>query len=242
METQLLFGIIGLLVISIIAIWAYPRIKLLIIKKIYGNYSEKYIELYKRQTMKSPYSYCLKDDLINHIYKSVIRDKKLPFYKTTHEIKFSDISFFIEPAKVLVEKGEPDCANAFNLDGKEVKVLGFKSTIQGSSVRSLYFFLDNRFFMGQFTHKPTLQQTNNPAYNALLQKYINADKPEDKAFYIEGKQRRIFYENNGFNILIRYINFEDESITTLLEEYCRRFEGLANHGEENINDDWINKV
>lgn len=242
MENQSLFGILGLVVVLIVLLWSFRRLRMIIIKKIYGRYSEKYIELYKKMTLKSPYSYCLKDDLINYIYKTVILDKKHPFYKTDQEIKFGEDPFFISTSKLFKIKGEPDCANVFNIDSDEVKIFGFKSNIQGTSVRSLYFFLKDQFFMGQYTYKPTLQMSENQAFNALLSKYIKNNHPEDKSFYIENNKRRIFYENNGFSVSIRYINFEDESLQSKLQEYCRRFEGLGNPEENVVEDDWISKI
>jgi len=242
MNPEILFIAFGGIVILMVLFWFYKRLRLVLTKAIYGSYSEKYIDLYKRQTLKSPYSYCLKDDVINYIHKSIIVDGKLSFFTTRSEIKFGDTPFFINSSKLLKEKGEPDCANVFRVNGEEIKILGFKSTVQGSTLRSMYFLIHDKFFMGQYTYKASAQPGMNQAFKALIKKYIPDTQPVDKAFYIENKERRIFYENNGFNVYIRYLTNEDAHIKTTLEEYCRNFD--SSHPDEAIpaEDEWVDKI
>ncbi len=229
-----------ILLIAVFIFFSYPKIKLFLIKTLYSKYSYRYLSTFKSFSNKSPFSYCIKDEVIYHILPFLEIEKNAEVYPSKHPISFGNIAFGTSYKKVIKEKKKPICFNAFRIMNYDFKIIGYKDVVLDMSTRILYYFVDNVFFMGEYVFKSPDDKKLEKILNAISEKYLAKPVKKSNRFYIEvNPVSKLFFRDNGFNILIAYANFEDEQVKTKLTEAHNY---LRNIGETLKQKDYRHKV
>jgi len=220
-------GIIAFGIIILLFILAYrfrKTFKLITLRMVYGHYSSEFYNTYKKYFFRSPFHYCFRDDFIAHILFVLIKKDKIPSFKSLKEIDFENTPYFIGYKEFLKKKGTPYCFNAFvyNQLGFEIKAIGYQTTFAGSKAISLFYFMDDSFFMGEYI----LKNPKTDIKASLVDHFLIKDAfPEDN-FYIENtKNRIIHFQNTGFTVDIKYLNRENSAINDKLTGYYNLMTG-----------------
>jgi len=213
----LLAGIIVLL--SILIYRLRKAIILMAIRLIFGQYSYEFSSTYKKFYIRSPFQYCFRDEFISHLLFVLSKKEEIPSHRSKKDIYFENTPYNIDYKDFIKEKGAPYCFNAFEFQRLdfEIKALGYRATIAGSKAITVFYFMNDSFFMGEYIFK-------NPKTDikaSLLNHFLNKEGglPEDN-FYIENtKNRIIHYQNTGFSVDIKYLNKEDSEVIENLNGY-----------------------
>ena len=196
-------------------------------KLIYGEYSYKYISLYKNYTKKSPHVYCFKDEIIFHIIP-LISNENVKKLKTQKDIQFGDTKFFSNYSQIINTKGKPFCYNTFLLNSTEVKVAGYKVSMFNSEIKALYFFYDKIFFMGEYVIKKEGKNIDITKFSeTLIKKYCKEEIIIDENFVIENNNGNIIhFSDDGFFISIKYFSNQNKNITNNISDYFNEFRSI----------------
>lgn len=213
-------GGIAIILLAIALNWR--RINIWLIKTFYGKYSFRYVKYFKDHNMKGPFSPCLKDDFITHIVKFFDKPKNAREYKTNNNIKYSNVDFGTRYKKVKREKGNPDCFNVSKiLNDVELKIIGFRENMFNTNIKSVYYFLNGVFFLGEYMFSETARERIPEVANVLCKKYTDKEAEEgvDNFFIHDPHNTSIHFEDNGFNLSIKYFNTSNPAIHDLIEKY-----------------------
>ena len=209
-------GVIILLII--LAVRFRRRLALLIIRMVYGHYSFEFLSTYKRYYIRAPFQYCFRDEFISHLLLILSKKADIPSYTSLKEIYFENTPYFIGYKEFWKTKGKPDCFNAFLFEELdfEIKAVGYQEIIAGSKATTLFYFMDDVFFMGEYIFK----NPKTDIHSSFKEHFLTAgDIPGDN-FYIEHSGNRIIhYHDNGFSIDIKYLSREDAQIMKNLQGY-----------------------
>ncbi len=208
------------LVVLIILIRMYPRFHILGARLFFGKYSANYVATYKRYIRQSPYSYCIKDDFINHLASHYKLSPELPTFDTDVEIEFSDAEYGQRFKEIIKAFPSPICINANRLKAFELQVLGYKSEVFGHEMKKYFFFANGRFFLGQITFNHSTVESRAEVINVLQKKYLNGLKTPATDFLIRGKNQSFLRsEYNGFYLIFSYISRADADLIALVDEH-----------------------
>lgn len=218
---QTLLIILGIIVILIVVlIWFYPVFHILGAKLLFGKFSARYIEVHKKYTGKSPYGYCIKDDFVNHIASFYHKKVNYPVYRSQKPILYGKISYGAKFKEVFAANQKPFCVNSFRLDLFELKLLGYRSEMFDAEMKSYYFFIDNRLFMGEYTFKNPNEEKLKEVAQIIHKKYIPGVAVDSMNFLIEGSNdAKLRFENTGFNLSLKYLDCSNQEINDLLVHY-----------------------
>ena len=220
MLSNLLIILGAIVILIIVLIRLYPLIRIFTARIVFGKYSARRINLYKKFTGKSPFAYCIKDDFINYIAGFYQKINSLDSFDTEQEITYSDIPFGASFGEVLNKNGKPLCVNAHRLETFDLKVIGYRETLFSTEIKSYYFFLNNRFFMGEYIFKETGNDKIAELAQILHKKYLGGLKAKSDNFLIRGaNQSFIRFEHSGFYLSIKYLSRADQKIAEMLDQY-----------------------
>ena len=239
MEIQLIAGAVILIIFIFFIIKSIPRFSIFYTRLIYGEYSYKYISLYKNYTKKSPHVYCFKDEVIFHIIPFISNEdvKKL---ETQKDIQFGDTKFFSNYSQIIKAKGKPFCFNTFMLNLAEVKVAGYKISMFNTEIKALYFFHNKIFFMGEYIIKKEDKNIDVAKFsNTLIKKYCKvADFMIDENFIIENNNgTKIHFSDDGFFVSIKYFSNQNKNIFNNISEYFNNFQSIKVQSETQFQED-----
>jgi hypothetical protein len=222
---NLLFILSGSAVILIVLGFRLRKaIILTFLKIIYGRYSYEFLSTYKRFFVRSPFQYCFRDDFIAHLLFVLSKKEEIPSYKSPKEIYFENTPYFINYKEFLKKKGTPYCFNAFLFHqfDFEIKTLGYQENIAGSKAITLFYFMNDVFFMGEYIFK----NPRTDIKSSLVNHFLGSTEVTGDNFYIENTRNRIIhYQDTGFTVDIKYLNKEDESIINNLSGYYNLVKG-----------------
>lgn len=214
----ILTGIFILLIVLII--WFYPLIHIVFSKLLFGKFSARYIEVHKKYTGKSPYGYCIKDDFINHIASFYKSQSNISTYNSEKPILFGKVPFGTGFKEVFRSNPKPFCVNSFRLDFFDLKLLGVRSEMLETEIKSYFYFIDNKFFMGEYTFKSPDNKKLNEVASVIRKKYLEGTRDESLNFVIIGSNdAKLRFENTGFNLSIKYLDFSNQDINHKIEQY-----------------------
>lgn len=218
MELLIIAAII--IVLAIIVIRMYPLLHILGTRLIFGKYSARYVATHKRYTRTNPYSYCIKDDFINHLASCYKLPPGMPVLDSELEIEFSDMPFGKSFKEVIKALPSPICVNANRLPAFEMQGLGYKSQVFGHEMKKYYFFANGRFFLGQLTFNNSTVESRAELVNVLQKKYLNGLKTSATGFLIRGKNQSFLRcEYNGFYLIFSYLSRADAHTIALVDEH-----------------------
>jgi hypothetical protein len=213
---------IGLLVI--LAIVFRKAIVLTFLKMVYGHYSHEFTSTYKKYFIRSPFQYCFRDDFVAHLLFVLSKKEGVPSYKSDRDIYFEDTPYFINYKEFLKQRGAPYCFNAFIFDKLdfEIKAVGYHAIVAGSKAVTVFYFMNDSFFMGEYIFK----NPKTDIKSSFLNHFLELKTIEDDNFYIDNpKNRIIHYQDTGFTVDIKYLNREESSIIDNLTAYYNYLQG-----------------
>lgn len=220
MSTIQIIGLVLILIIIFLIIFLFKKIKLYIIQIFYGKYSYKYVSRFKHYTNTSPFPRCYKDDLIHHIIMFKKRDKNSKIYKTDNIIQFDNIPFLTDYNKFTAIKGKPQCFNAFIIDNDEVRVIGYNQSKFDTDILTLYYFINNVFFMGEYIINNITKINTENISKIILNKYFKQSIENSNSFYIENtNDTTIYFGDNGFSLFIKYFYLKNTQINDYIDKY-----------------------
>jgi hypothetical protein len=139
-------------------------------------------------------------------------------------------------------KGIPDCINVAKFAESRVKVIGYNETLQGMKMKSLFYFIDEKFVMGEFVFSDLIKVKPAKITGILSTKYLDGTELTSDSIYItDPKTTILYYENNGFSICMRYFFAGDTQVNeTLASVYSIGGDSAENyiralHNEEMLN-------
>ncbi|MCD4736531.1 MAG: hypothetical protein K8R53_10840 [Bacteroidales bacterium] len=206
----------AVLLIVVLLFLYRKRLSLLITKWMYGKYSNQYIKRFKSLTRTNPYPYCLRADLYQHICLFGKRKSNSKSFKVDSGIIFDKTEFGATLENILKREGEPSCFNIDNINGHQVKIAGFPRQIAGHNLIARYYFVDNHLFKGDYFAKD-IQTINKEELSKTVRAWygLNSD-PDITEFYIEGSDNSIYFGDDGFSLLIKFIESGNPFVKELL--------------------------
>jgi len=148
---------------------------------------------------------CFKSD-VSLRFEYLCRKKPgLPDYNTGEKILFDNHAGGLSYDQICRIKGKPFSAKYERMGTKLVKVICFRDTILEKSVKAGFFFLEERFFLGEYMFQSYNRETLESIRNGLQAKYhITTDK-DGKNFYITDENGSvIFYNDSGHSLNVHY--------------------------------------
>ncbi|MFC2101360.1 hypothetical protein ACFLS7_00020 [Bacteroidota bacterium] len=195
----------------------FPILNLMVIRIFKGKYSFEYLEFFKKNDLRNPLNNCIKDEITLHISVFFKKLKDSATYKTEIPVEFKDVPFMTAYKDVIKEFGTPHCINIARFGHERVKVVGYFETFQQKKMRSLFYFLEDEFFMGEFVFSETRRMDPTQVVEGISEKYLNGEKIESDSFYIEGPiGNSLNYHDNGFYASVKYLYRGDSHINEIL--------------------------
>lgn len=206
-----------------------PVIRVTYLRIVHGQYSFEYLEFFKKYDLRNPLNNCIKDEITLHVSVFFKRLKGSSNYTTTIPIEFKDVPFLTSYNSLVKEFGKPDCINIARFDRARVKVIGYNETFHQKRMKSLFYFLEDEFFMGEFIFSETHRMDPTQIREGISQKYLEGGEVNQDAFYIEGPLGNILnYHDNGFFASVKYLFRGEQRINEILTDV---FVQSANNGQ-----------
>ena len=209
----------GVLVLFILlAIFFRKQFKLYLIRMKYGKYSYQFVKQFKKYANKSPFPYCFKDDILPYLRLSISKRDTAELLKSDHDLLFENIPILTPVQSIINHYGNPDCFNVFMLKGLELRVFGYNRFLFGNQVKVAFFIVGNVFIMGEYIVDDLSGINLEEIAGHIVKMAKTVSKNETLHFMINGQNENLvlFYEN-GFSLLIRYQNRNDEILRNMME-------------------------
>lgn len=213
--------IVAIFAIALFAIFlkknTFPILNLLFIRIFGGKYSFEYLEFFKEHDLRNPLNNCIKDEITLHISVFFKKLKGAAEFKTQTPIEFKDVPFLTSYKTLVNEFGTPHCINIARFGNQRVKVVGYHETFHQKKMKSLFYFLEDVFFMGEFVFSETRRMDPAQVREGIAQKYLDGKELELDTFYIEGPNGNILnFHDNGFFASVKYLYRGDTGINEIL--------------------------
>ena len=119
--------------------------------------------------------------------------------------------------------GNPECINIARFSESKVRVVGYNEILNGIKMKSLYYFINEQFVMGEYLFSDVHRADPDYIISMLSTKYLDKKEIISDCFYIiDPSGNKLNYENNGFSINIRYLFLGDQKINEILESIFLR--------------------
>ena len=242
----LIFSLVAVFLLILILVFLRVRVvrffRLSYISLIYGQYSYEYINFFKENNLRSPYNGCIKDELTLHLLVFYRKIKNSLEFTTGTTIDFGEIPFMSGTKHLFKRKGNPGCMKVATVNDIKFIVAGYNETLQGLKMKSLYFFVNGHFVMGEFLFSDMLRVVPSKLVETLSLKYLNGTPVEKEVFYItDQKGNQLNYEFNGFTISVKYLFTGDAPTNAILSSLLVTGENLTGNNLINMrNEDLLN--
>jgi len=219
----LVVAIVAIFAIAVIALFlkrsTFPVINLFFIRLFKGKYSFEYLEFFKKNDLRNPLNNCIKDEITLHISVFFRRLKGASTYTTDIPVEFQDLPFLSSYRNLVKKSGKPDCINIARFDHHRVKVVGYQDTFRQKKMKSLFYFLDDKLFMGEYVFSETRRMDPAQVIEGIALKYLDGKQLKEDSFYIEGpKGNCLNYHDNGFYASVKYLYQGDQHINNILQQ------------------------
>ena len=217
------FVIVSVVLICLIIIflrkWIVRFIILSYISIKYGKYSHEFFSYFKDNNLISPYNSCVKDQITTHFLVFTKKIKNSDEFQTTTSIDYEEIPFLESSENLIHRKGNPDCINVATLREIKFMVIGYNEYIHDLKMKSMYFFLNDHFVMGEFLFSDIKRTEPNNLIEMISSKYLNGNPIGKDFFYVKDTEgNQLNFENNGFSIAIKYLFRGDPTTNMILSE------------------------
>ena len=221
-----IFG--GTLLVIFFRKQVYPAFNLMYVRIFYGKYSFEFIEFFKKHDLRNPISNCIKDEITLHFSIFFKQTKDAKQFETEIPIEFKDIQFKISYKELVKTLGTPHCINIAWFNQSRVKLVGYHEKFQEKKMRSLFYFLDNKFVMGEFVFSETRRMDPTQVKEALSEKYLNGAILDGDSFYINGPQgNTLNYHDNGFFASVKYLFRGDDHLNEIMNDVFTQAEATG---------------
>lgn len=208
----------GLLLILILLISYRRAIRFKIVRLIHGKYSYDYVNLFKKVTNKSPFPYCIKDEIVSYLRLVENKRNLAEHFNSGNPILFEKLPYRTRLDKILKNYGEPDCFNAYLIKNFELKLFGYAKDDFGTNVKTVFYFFLNEMVMGEYIITSSKDITVESISKTLLNREgINTEKISNHFFIDFEDQSSVYFYENGFYIIIRYIDWTNKLFFRLIE-------------------------
>lgn len=195
------------------------RLKIFITKLTKGEYSTEYVNLFKGNDLRSPHLPCIKDEFIFHIMMFLKKTENVRTFKTSENIQFGNTPFSINYKDIFKRRGIPMCFNALKINDYEIKIVGYQDAVNNSKIKSIYFFVNNIFILGEYSFTDNSVAESINISKILIKKYINESLSNIEEFYIEdSKNNCIHFKDNGFERSVKYFSYMNEDAEKIYNE------------------------
>ncbi|MEI6821066.1 MAG: hypothetical protein WCL51_03970 [Bacteroidota bacterium] len=186
---------------------------------VYGKYSLQYVDLFKKNDLRSPFIPCIKDEFIFHILMFLKKTPKAKTFTTTDNIQFGNIPFTTTYKEVFRSMGIPFCFNSMMVKNHEIKIIGYQEMLNQTKLKSVYFFINDVFVVGEYLFSDVAKIESLNISKILVKKYISESIDKIEEFYIEDSSKNmIYYRDNGFDLSVKYCNYGDSQVRKILFE------------------------
>ena len=197
---------------------AVQLVRLWYITLRYGRYSHEFLTFFKDNNLRSPFNGCIKDEISMHPLVFYRRINDSQEFRTNTAIDYGPIPYMTNYREILKKKGTPNCMKVSTVIENRFMVIGYNESLQGLKMKSMYFFLNDRFIMGEFLFSDLMRAKPSKLAGTLFSKYLNSIQAEKDVFYItDVKGNQLNYENNGFSVSIKYLFNGDSESNSILE-------------------------
>jgi hypothetical protein len=106
-----------------------------------------------------------------------------------------------------------------------IKVAGFPSKSLGKGVTALFYFIDDKFFMGEYMVKEETEFLQ--ALNVFLENSFEVDLStiSDRFMIMNTTDQLVYCHNNGFETGAKFLDLESTEIVKLVKQYWKRVDG-----------------
>jgi len=188
-----------------------------LIRIIYGEFSFKYIMKFKKFTNKKPHPYCFKDDFYYHILaiKNAFSCKMQ--YNSNIVFSFDDFNFSLGFKQLISDKGQPDCFTMSSEKDIPLKVAGYKSRMFHSNEKTLYYFCNHNYFMGEYVFSSLADDTSKLIVETM-KKEFDIDVKYSKNFtIIDPAGNYLYFTDTGFFLSIKYFNSKNKTVQSIMD-------------------------
>jgi hypothetical protein len=207
----------GLLFLAFFKTRIFPLFRLWYISIVHGRFSFEFQEFFKDNNLRNPHNNCIKDEITLHFLLFYKQVPHATHVGTAVKIEFGNVPFLINYKSLAKRKGTPDCINIAWFGKSRVKVVGYYETVNSAKMRSLYYFIDDRFILGEFVFPELAKSKPEKIRGPIATKYLGGQMPAGDIFYItDSAGDMLNYENNGFSINIRYLCKADPTANQVL--------------------------
>jgi hypothetical protein len=222
MSLNLAIGIITAVFVFTYLLVNMKLITLWIIRFLYGNYSSEYVNLYKKYFVKNPFPPCIKEDIKLHCFNFIDKDPAKIVFNTNNAVVFGQFPFYTK-FSTIKENITPNCFNIYKMSKKNIiKIIGRRTEILGIETKELYYFLNDIYFMGEYSFSDVSNENNEQLIGMLASKYEIDNVISNESFYIQDDRKSLIsFDNNGFSITIQYINLGKSFIHETWDRYFR---------------------
>ncbi|OQX75845.1 MAG: hypothetical protein B6D61_09710 [Bacteroidetes bacterium 4484_249] len=218
MEVSFIITISVILLIILLSVIFRKLIKLKLLQIKYGKYSYKYVSKFKKFTNKSPFPYCFKDDIMPYLRLMENKRENADIYFSEKNVLFEDTPLSIKANDLLKTRGEPDCFNIFKIKELELLAYGYRIEKFGTSTKAVFFFLKDEYVMGEYIIDDVSNVDINSVAEKILQNTGVSTENKSTLFYVDCKNKTsVFFYENGFSILIRYVNATIGQLNEIME-------------------------
>lgn len=198
-------------------------IRLMTVRIFYGKYSLAYNDLYTKlksliHTDKTPFTKCIKNLPHYNVFELLNKNPSYKVYKSNRNISFGNTPFSENFEKLRKESGKHSCYNIFKINLSEWRVLGYKEKKFDTNMKTLYYFIHDKFFFGEYVFSDVQVLDVTAIANALFKKYnIENFKNEDRFYITDNSNNEIGFINNGITLTIKYLCRSDSDINSELD-------------------------
>jgi hypothetical protein len=183
------------------------RFRVFFTKLSKGEYSSGYVNIFKDNDLRSPHVPCIKDEFIFHILMFLKKTKNVKILNTSENIQFGNTPFSLKFDEIFKLRGVPMCFNALNINDYNIKIIGYQDIINESKIKSIYFFVNNIFILGEYSFADNSITESIDISKIIINKYINESIENIDEFYIEDLNNNcIYFKDNGFERSVKYFN------------------------------------
>lgn len=208
-------GILAVLIIFIILFRKQVRLRLISIK--HGKYSYKYVRQFKKYVNKSPFPYCFKDDIMPYLRLGNAKKDNVDHYPSEMILLFEGIPYYSSLQEIIEKYGKPDCFNAFNIKNQELRAYGYNKSILGIPVKAVFFFIFESFVMGEYLIDDLTEGNIQSVSKSLMDKCGVIPRNDAMHYYIDGNETSVYFYENGFSAMIRYMNQANVTLHELIK-------------------------
>ncbi|MBC8315101.1 MAG: hypothetical protein H8E51_06320 [Bacteroidetes bacterium] len=217
----LIIALILIFVITLLVIFMrkriFPIFYLMYVRVFRGKYSFEYLEFFKKHDLRNPLNNCIRDEITIHFSVFFKLLKEASQYKTDIPIEFKDVPYLISYRKLVKQFGTPQCINIARFNQSRVKVVGYNEKFQEKKMKSLFYFIDDQFVMGEFVFSETRRMDPTQVKEVLSQKYLDGETLKSDVIYILGPQGNMLnYHDNGFFAAVKYLYRGDDHLNEIM--------------------------